>query len=123
MGQLPNLVEGVLRAKEANEASENAFFEAYPQLDKNNREHTDLLLRLGHQYRAVNPQASQEAFINEVGAMAMVSLKINPQPTTPQPPAEPTTEPHVPPAQAPVTAPIVEELNEFEELSTVDIDA
>lgn len=72
---LPRMVHQVLEARETNSQQENAFFNQWPDL----KAHKDTVLRLGAAYRQSNPAASPEDFINEVGAQAMVALRMNPQ--------------------------------------------
>lgn len=72
---LPRMVHQVLEAREQNSEQENAFFGRWPDL----KAHKDAVIRLGAAYRQSNPAASQEDFINEVGAQAMVALRLNPQ--------------------------------------------
>jgi hypothetical protein len=72
---LPRMVDQVMTARQVREAKENTFFSKWPDL----KPHRDAVLRMGAAYRAANPQATLDDFINEVGAQAMVALRINPQ--------------------------------------------
>jgi hypothetical protein len=72
---LPRMVDQVMTARQVRESRENAFFSKWPDL----KPHRDAVLRLGAAYRQSNPQATLDDFINEVGAQAMVALRINPQ--------------------------------------------
>lgn len=71
---LPRMVFQVLEQREANNSQENAFFTSWPAL----KEHRETVLRLGAAYRASNPTATVEDFINEVGAQSMVALRLTP---------------------------------------------
>lgn len=68
---LPRMVRLVNEQEQANQESENAFFTAWPDL----KAHKDDVIKIGQAYRAQNPHASAEDFINNVGAMTMVALK------------------------------------------------
>lgn len=72
---LPRMVHQVLEAREGITVQETKFYEAWPQL----KEHKDKVLRMGASYRKENPSASMEDFINEVGAQAMVALRLSPE--------------------------------------------
>lgn len=71
---LPRMVGQVIEQRNSMNTAEKAFFDRWPALlDKR-----DTVLRLGGAYRASNPTASMEDFINEVGAQAMVALRLMP---------------------------------------------
>lgn len=93
---LPRMVRSVIEQDAVNTESENQFFSAWPAL----KGHKESVLKIGQVYRQMNPQASAEQFVNEVGAAAMVSLRLDPQgaraPATPAAPAA-----FVPAAQTP----------------------
>ena len=96
---LPRMVRLVSEQEQANQATEQTFWEKWPDL----KDAKDTVVQIGQAYRANNPTASAQDFINNVGAMAMVALKkpiagsSQPQAPTPQPNA-----PFVPAAQTPV---------------------
>lgn len=95
---LPRMVRLVSEQEQANTATENTFWDKWPDL-KNEK---DTVVRIGQAYRAQNPHASADDFINNVGAMAMVALK---KPIVGQPqstPAPVQTPGFVPAAQTPV---------------------
>lgn len=71
---LPRMVHQVLEAREGISVQEAAFYKEWPELAA----HKDKVLRMGAAYRKENPSASQEDFINEVGAQAMVALRLSP---------------------------------------------
>lgn len=71
---MPRLVRIVIEQDSASSKAENAFFEQWPEL----KEHSDTVVKIGQAYRQLNPNASEEEFINEVGAAAMVSLRLDP---------------------------------------------
>lgn len=72
---LPRMVHQVLEAREGINEQETKFYSAWPQLAA----HKDKVLRMGASYRKENPTASMEDFINEVGAQAMVALRLSPE--------------------------------------------
>jgi len=105
---LPRMVNQVLEMNRSTEAKENKFFETWSEL----KPHRETVLRLGAAYRASNPSASEDDFIREVGAQAMVALRLTPnghaqaqapeqkpafipaaQSATPTPPKQPSNNP------------------------------
>lgn len=74
---LPRMVDQVLEMKEKNSKNENDFFSAWPELAKHEKG-KETVLRLGAAYRQANPGATTEEWINEVGAQAMVTLRLTP---------------------------------------------
>lgn len=71
---LPRMVDQVLVQRERTNADEKAFFERWPDLVGQR----EVVWRIGQAYRQANPSATKEAFINEVGAQAMVALRLVP---------------------------------------------
>jgi hypothetical protein len=69
---LPRMVGQVLEMKKHTSEREESFYSAWPKL----REHQDTVLRMGASYRAQNPTATLDQFIKEVGAQAMVALRL-----------------------------------------------
>lgn len=92
---MPALVRAVNERQTVVDESENKFFQRWPDLKK----HTPTVLRLGQTYRNANPAATEEQFINEVGAQAMVSLRLNPSFIPPQTPPHQQAAPFVPSGQ------------------------
>lgn len=78
---LPRMVGQVLEQREKMNSTEKAFFDKWPALI----DHRDAVLRLGQSYRSANPAASMDDFINEVGAQAMVALRLTPTSASPAP--------------------------------------
>lgn len=72
---LPRMVNQVIEQNKIIEEKDNAFFSAWPEL----KAHKEKVLRLGAAYRSVNPGASEEDFVQEVGAQAMVALRLTPK--------------------------------------------
>lgn len=62
---LPNWVNAITQSQTTNKSHEDKFFEAWPEL----KEHTPLISQVGQMYRQMNPQATPEDFIKNVGAM------------------------------------------------------
>jgi len=95
---LPRMVRQVNEQDAANSQSENAFFERWPDL----KQHKDAVIKIGQVYRQMNPSAAADQFINEVGAAAMVSLRLDPSKGQAQQPAPAASQaPFVPAAQTP----------------------
>lgn len=97
---LPRMVRLVTEQETQNAKTEQTFYDAWPDL----KEHEATVIQIGQAYRAQNPQASAQDFINNVGAMAMVALKkpISGQPSAQPTPATQTPPPFVPAAQTPM---------------------
>lgn len=74
---LPRLVRIVNEQTQSLQQSENTFFDRWPEL-KTAQGGVDTVIRLGQNYRNANPQATEADFINEVGAAAMVALRLDP---------------------------------------------
>lgn len=75
-GSFPRLVSLTLEQNERDKANENVFFDRWPQLKGKD----DLVRRIGANYRVQNQSATVEQFVNEVGAAAMVALRLDPNP-------------------------------------------
>lgn len=71
---LPGMIEQYNQQNSVVSANETEFFGKWPEL----KEHSEAVGRLAKSYRAANPNADREQFINEVGAQAMVALRIPP---------------------------------------------
>lgn len=95
---LPQTMRQVTEQERINNESESAFFSKWPAL----KEKKEAVLSIGQVYRQMNPRATAEQFINEVGAAAMMSLRLDPsQGTQPAAPIAASPQPFVPAAQTP----------------------
>lgn len=93
---LPRMVRQVNEQDKVNQEAEDSFFGRWEQL----KPHKEAVMKIGQVYRQMNPAASAEQFINEVGAAAMVSLRLDPTGSKPAAtPAAPAA--FVPAAQTP----------------------
>lgn len=121
---LPRMVFQVLEQKKIVDENEAKFYGAWPDLNP----HRDAVSRLGKAYRQSNPTASVEQFIQEVGAQAMVALRLVPkgangdatkkQEETPVFKPASVSQPATPPAQKKPSNPfeaMSEEFSGFEE--------
>jgi len=72
--QLPQMVHGVVQNSEVQARGKAAFHEAWPQLAK--AEYSQTVERIGEAYKQMNPKATREEFIQEVGAQAWVALRL-----------------------------------------------
>lgn len=94
MQVLPQAIAQVTATQRSDQELETQFFAAWPKLDKS--EHGDTIRRLANSYRNANPKMDTETFIRDVGAQAMVALKIElpntvtKAPEEPEQPAKPT---------------------------------
>ena len=73
VSMLPRIMSNVSQAQTQETAREKAFFEEWPELVG----HRDQVVRLGAVYYQMNPQASLENFIRDVGAHVAVSMKVD----------------------------------------------
>lgn len=122
MGQMtqhmPALIDRVIQARGQAQQIENEFFTQWPQL----KEHRNVVLRLGQVFRQQNPRASKDAFIKEVGASAMVALRLGVPAAAPPAAAPAPARPFRPAATArPTTPPPTQRpMNAFEALAAAD---
>lgn len=101
---LPQMVQQVNQASTVQQQGEQEFYTAWPRL----AEHRVAVSRIGHMYRQMNPQATKEQFIRDVGLHASITLQLPVEsplmqaPTAqPTPPATPSAPPYVPPRGGP----------------------
>ena len=71
--QLPAAIANYLKSNQVESSAEDTFYESWPGLKESGGE---TVRRIGAAYRAQNPRASAEDFTRDVGAAAMVSLRI-----------------------------------------------
>lgn len=69
---MPVLIDRVIEARRESTKREEAFYKAWPALAP----HRADVIRIARTYRAQNPNVSAEQFIKEVGATAMVALRL-----------------------------------------------
>lgn len=90
---LPTLMENIQAQQKVSSGFTNQFFETHPTLS----DHQDTVIKYGQVYRKLNPDATPEEFIRDVGAQVSVALGLHAQPVQEQP------APAVPAAPAPFT--------------------
>lgn len=73
---LPQMIAQVLSGREVDREWSDKFYGANPALNK--EAHGPVVDRLAASYRGMYPTASPEEFIRDVGAQAMVALKVLP---------------------------------------------
>lgn len=71
---VPGMIVQTQEVRNTAEKAEQAFFAKWPMLQAT--QHRDTIMRLGAAYRQAHPQASTEQFINDVGAQAIVALRL-----------------------------------------------
>ncbi len=71
---VPAMIQRQTAASETYRKNGDAFFKAWPQL--NERDHGEVVARVGRVWRQQNPQASLEQAIAEIGPMAMMIAKV-----------------------------------------------
>lgn len=91
---LPNAIDGLLNSRTAESKAEDEFFSAWPQIDR--QAHKSAVLEIGRTYRAMNPQATKDDYIKNVGALAALRLGLPLQVAAPAASAAPAVRPHVP---------------------------
>ena len=120
---LPQMINSTILHQSAMDQATNTFYTKWGKLDRNNTAHSAAVNRIGMTYRQVNPNASQEQFIAEVGAQALLALGIPFAEIVDAPPAEEVT-PFVP-ASPSGTAPVeraAKPMGAFESLAEEFID-
>lgn len=70
--QMPHMVGGLLEARQEHVKREDAFYQKWPQLNRQTDER--VIRQLAAAYRTANPQASSDELIQMVGAQAVVAL-------------------------------------------------
>jgi hypothetical protein len=73
---IPAIMQRFMTAERARSKSEGAFYSRWPDL--NPAAHGDLVNRFAATYRRMNPQASREQLIEEIGPMVMMAAKVAP---------------------------------------------
>lgn len=119
---LPQFMEGHLGQKQADTDNQNAFFEAWPDLNK--PDNMETLTRIAVGYRRQNPAVPRDKAIKEIGAIASIALGVVPAgmsaPVTPTVPVVPAGfRPALPGGGRP---PVPQETNEFAKLNAEWID-
>ncbi len=69
---LPQAIASVMESRTQSDKSEVAFYTKWPGL----REHHPKVVQFAQAYRAVNPAASEDDFIQDVGAQVSVAMRI-----------------------------------------------
>jgi hypothetical protein len=100
--QVPQMIELATRQAHARQNFNRAFYTAWPQLGK--REYVPNVQNTLRAYRQLNPTASMEQTIQEVGAMVSVQLRVAPPGMMQVAPAAPIVPP-ISPNTAPRAAP------------------
>lgn len=127
MGQvvthLPQLITATMKQQTTINESETKFFGRWPALA--DQGHRDTVMRIAKGYRQSHPNATEAQFVEEVGAMATIALRLplNVQ-AQPQPGAIPPVAAPFRPASAagrPAAAPVQQSNNPFEQLAREDM--
>ncbi|TFH42386.1 MAG: hypothetical protein E4H01_13560 [Lysobacterales bacterium] len=110
---LPNLIDTRQQQHQATSQAENDFFTQWPEL----KAHKDLVMQTGRLFRAQNPSASLQDFVQQVGMSAWISARLPvaelssrlegtaPKPSQPPAPAVQQVPPGYRPASPASTAP------------------
>lgn len=114
--QIPQLIQQNTQQQETVRQNEQAFFNKWPALKGADM---SVMNRLAASYRQLNPKASAEQFINEVGAQAHVTLRIPFEEIVAQSQEPIVQTPHRPAAPSAQKQPAARQQprNEFETLS------
>lgn len=118
---MPQMVQQITAREAHQRQGEDDFFTAWPKL----KEHRERVAEVGRQYRQLNPTATKEQFIQDVGLHVMIERRIplegigeQAAPPPPPPSATPQNPPHVPPRgpAAPAVPPTQQSKGMFGEL-------
>ena len=120
---LPKLLERELGVANQAQKARADFFVSWPELDKPNFQET--LQRVSNLYRANNPGASVEQFIQEVGATASMLLKVPPKSMMQEQTPVPALVAFTPASPGGGGAPLVpaQQLNAFETMAVEFLEA
>ena len=90
VNQLPGMIEQTLASRAESSAITDRFFESWPQLQKADQAHVQTIARIAQVYKGMNPQATPDQYIKDVGLHAMAKLGLALQPAV-----APTAQPAV----------------------------
>lgn len=114
---LPQAISHISQREQAMQRDENDFYDKWPML--RDEKYKQQVLRIGQMYRQMNPTASKEQFIQDVGLQSAIALRLPlPGYAAPQPgPAQPA--PYQPPRAGAVApaAPNATPTNQFAALA------
>ena len=91
--QMPAMVSAIMQAKEQDRQREDSFFQAWPQLDR--VKHRADIIRAAQVFRQLNPTASPEDFVRQVGAQVVIAHGLHQQPQAPAQNQQPAVRPQV----------------------------
>lgn len=114
---IPDLVEQVLQRRENTARTEGEFYTMWPQLDRQNKAHTDAARALLGTIVANNPGIKRVDAMKQAGAAALVALGIPLEKLPVAPVAPPTFSPAAPGANGAPTPGRVVDTNPFTALS------
>lgn len=90
--QMPAMVMGLMAAQVENTKREDAFFKAWPQLDR--EQHMPAIMQAGRVFKQMYPRATMTDFIRNVGAQVILAHGLHlQQPQTGQPQQVPPVQP------------------------------
>jgi hypothetical protein len=90
---VPPMLQNMISSMRVNSQNEGKFFSRWPDLKAS--EHGDLVRRLAVTYRQMNPTASLEQMVEDLGPMAMMVAKVTPRPVAaPGQPVAPAVAPN-----------------------------
>lgn len=99
---LPGMIDSHQSSRTVEAKNEEQFFGTWPQL----KGHEASVAKIAKAFRSSNPAATKEEFVQNVGAMAVVALKLpNAAPAAPAASAQTTATPFVPAGSGGSTAP------------------
>lgn len=114
--QLPRMILGIMDARQRNVENENKFYSNWPQLDRT--KHGPVVAQIAQVYRQMNPNATPEDFVRQVGAQAVVALGLLQPSGVPAAPTAPAARQAFVPAaiSAPASRAPAQPQNIFEQL-------
>lgn len=118
MSQLPRFLDFHQRQFVTARENEDAFYKEWPQLKRNDANHTATIWQLANVFRQTYPKATRDQFIKSVGAMASVQLGLpfNGAPIASPTPQKPTPFTPAGTASAGNSPPVSEENNPFADM-------
>lgn len=82
---IPEMVKRSTENMRNHTQNEDSFYRTWPQIDRNNPQHVDIVKRYGITYRTMNPNVSKEQMIKDLGPLVLMAAQIPLSSVTPAP--------------------------------------
>ncbi len=73
---VPQMIERHMKSVQKNDENSSKFYTRWPSIEK--AKHGELVNQLAHTYRGMNPQATLDQMIEQLGPIVMMTAKIQP---------------------------------------------